>query len=93
VGIQVVIGTTPLEGFGIGQPGNAGRGPLATDRMGIGMGTDDKARNKAEELKGKAKEGLGRATDDEELEAEGRTDQSASDLKQAGEKVKDAFKR
>jgi uncharacterized protein YjbJ (UPF0337 family) len=60
---------------------------------GISMGTDDKARNKAEELKGKAKEGLGRATDDEELEAEGRTDQAESDLKQAGEKVKDAFKR
>ena len=60
---------------------------------GIIMGTDDKARNKAEELKGKAKEGLGRATDDEELEAEGRTDQAESDLKQAGEKVKDAFKR
>jgi uncharacterized protein YjbJ (UPF0337 family) len=57
------------------------------------MGTDDKARNKAEELKGKAKEGLGRTTDDEELEAEGRTDQAESDLKQAGEKVKDAFKR
>jgi uncharacterized protein YjbJ (UPF0337 family) len=57
------------------------------------MGTDDKARNKAEELKGKAKEGVGRATDDEELEAEGRTDQAASDFKQAGEKVKDAFKR
>jgi uncharacterized protein YjbJ (UPF0337 family) len=31
------------------------------------MGTDDKARNKAEELKGQAKEGLGRATDDEDI--------------------------
>jgi uncharacterized protein YjbJ (UPF0337 family) len=60
---------------------------------GTSMGTDDKARNKAEELKGQAKEGLGRATDDEELEAEGRTDQAKSDVKQAGEKVKDAFKR
>ena len=29
------------------------------------MGTDDKISNKAEELKGKAKEGVGRATDDE----------------------------
>jgi uncharacterized protein YjbJ (UPF0337 family) len=57
------------------------------------MGTDDKARNKAEELKGKAKEGIGRATDDEELEAQGRVDQADADLKQAGEKVKDAFKR
>lgn len=57
------------------------------------MGTDDKLRNKGEELQGKAKEALGRATDDEQLEAEGRADQSASDLEQAGEKVKDAFKR
>ena len=31
------------------------------------MGTDDKARNKAQELKGQAKEGLGRTTDDQEL--------------------------
>jgi uncharacterized protein YjbJ (UPF0337 family) len=57
------------------------------------MGTDDKARNKAEELKGKAKEEIGKATDDEELEAQGRVDQAEGDLKQAGEKVKDAFKR
>ena len=42
---------------------------------------------------GKAKEATGRATDNERLEAEGRTDQSKSDLKQAGEKVKDAFKK
>jgi uncharacterized protein YjbJ (UPF0337 family) len=57
------------------------------------MGTNDKAQNKAEELKGQGKEALGRATGDEELEAEGRTDQVKSDLKQAGEKVKDAFTR
>jgi uncharacterized protein YjbJ (UPF0337 family) len=57
------------------------------------MGTDDKARNKAEELKGKAKERVGRATDDEELEAQGRVDQTEADVKQAGEKVKDAFRR
>jgi uncharacterized protein YjbJ (UPF0337 family) len=57
------------------------------------MGADDKARNKAEELKGQGKEALGRATGDEELETEGRPDQANSDLKQAGEKVKDAFKR
>jgi uncharacterized protein YjbJ (UPF0337 family) len=56
------------------------------------MGTDDKLRNKSEELKGKAKETVGRATDDEELEARGRSDQSKSHLKQAGEKVKDAIK-
>jgi uncharacterized protein YjbJ (UPF0337 family) len=56
------------------------------------MGLDDKARDKAQELKGEAKEGIGRATDDEELEAEGQADQAKGNLKQAGEKVKDAFK-
>jgi uncharacterized protein YjbJ (UPF0337 family) len=81
-----------MAGFGVSHPGNPRRGPPANPEDGI-MGADDKARNKAEELKGQAKEGIGRATDDEELEAEGRTDQAESDLKQAGEKVKDAFKR
>jgi uncharacterized protein YjbJ (UPF0337 family) len=56
------------------------------------MGMDDKAGNKAEDLKGKVKESTGKATDDESLEAEGKTDQSKSSLKQAGENVKDAFK-
>ena len=56
------------------------------------MGVDDKAKNKAQELKGQAKEGLGRATDDDELQVEGQTDQTKGDLKQAGEQVKDAFK-
>ena len=53
----------------------------------------DKAKNAAEGALGKAKEGLGKTTDDESLEAEGRNDQSKADMKQAGEKVKDAFKR
>ena len=47
------------------------------------MATDDKLRNKGEDLKGKAKETVGRATDDEELEAQGRTDQAKSSLKDA----------
>lgn len=57
------------------------------------MGLDDKIENAAEKLGGKAKEAAGKATDDERLEAEGRMDQSKADLKQAGEKVKDAFKK
>ena len=57
------------------------------------MGTDDKIDNKAEELGGKAKEKVGRATGDEELEAQGHADQTKSNLKQAGEKVKDAFRK
>ena len=56
------------------------------------MGMDDKMRNAAEDVGGKAKEAAGKATDDERLEAEGQGDQAKSDLKQAGEKVKDAFK-
>jgi uncharacterized protein YjbJ (UPF0337 family) len=56
------------------------------------MSREDKIDNAAEDLKGKAKEATGRATDDEGLEAEGRGDQSKADLKKAGEHVKDAFK-
>ena len=55
------------------------------------MGLDDKARNQSENVKGKIKEGAGKLTDDERLEAEGEVDQTKSNLKQAGEKVKDAF--
>lgn len=57
------------------------------------MGLDDKMENAAEKIGGKAKEGAGKVTDDERLEAEGKADQSKADIKQAGEKVKDAFKR
>ncbi len=56
------------------------------------MGLDDKIKNAAEDVKGKAKEVTGKATDDESLEAEGKTDQSKADFKKAGENVKDAFK-
>ncbi|MFE7722918.1 CsbD family protein [Nocardia sp. NPDC055053] len=56
------------------------------------MGIADKAKNKAEELAGKAKEATGKATDDRDLENEGRGDQVKGNLKGAGEKVKDAFR-
>ena len=56
------------------------------------MGADDKIDNKAEELGGKVKEGVGRATDDEKLENEGHADQASANVKQAGEKIKDVFK-
>lgn len=55
------------------------------------MGVDDKAKNAAQEWSGKAKEAAGDATDDRELQAEGKADQTAAALKQAGEKVKDTF--
>ena len=56
------------------------------------MGLDDKIGNKGEELKGKAKEATGNATGDEQMEAEGKGDQMGANVKQAGEKIKDAFK-
>ena len=56
------------------------------------MSAEDKIRNKLEELGGKGKEAVGRATDDPELVAEGKADQTAGSLKQAGEKIKDVFK-
>ena len=60
------------------------------------MGVDDSARNKtrnaAQKAKGQAKEAAGRVTGDERLEAEGKADKTKANLKQAGEKVKDAFR-
>ncbi len=55
------------------------------------MGLLDKAKNKAQGLQGKAKERVGEATGDKDLQAQGRADQTKSDLKDAGEKIKDAF--
>ncbi len=56
------------------------------------MSATDKAKNAAQEAKGKVKEVAGRVADDEKLENEGRADQAKADLKQAGEKVKDALR-
>ena len=52
----------------------------------------DKIKNKAQELSGQGKEAVGDATDNRDLQAEGKSDQAAGGLKQAGEKVKDVFK-
>jgi uncharacterized protein YjbJ (UPF0337 family) len=57
------------------------------------MSNEDKARNAAESVKGKAKEAAGTVTGDRELKDEGRAEESRSDVKQAGEKLKDAAKR
>jgi uncharacterized protein YjbJ (UPF0337 family) len=56
------------------------------------MGLQGKIANKAEVLKGKVKEAAGRITGNPLLEVEGRLDQGRGNLKQAGEKVKDAGK-
>jgi uncharacterized protein YjbJ (UPF0337 family) len=56
------------------------------------MSALDKAKNAVEDVTGKAKEAVGAATGDKSTENEGKCDQAKSDLKDAGEKVKDAFK-
>jgi len=56
------------------------------------MGATDKVKNAAQSAKGNVKEVAGRATHNRDLEAEGKVDKAAGNLKQAGEKVKDAFK-
>jgi uncharacterized protein YjbJ (UPF0337 family) len=52
----------------------------------------NKSRNAAQKAKGQLKEAAGAATGNERLEAEGRADKTKANLKQAGEKVKDAFR-
>jgi uncharacterized protein YjbJ (UPF0337 family) len=60
---------------------------------GTAVSATDKARDKAQAAKGKVKKGAGKAIDDPYLEGEGKADQVKGNLKQAGEKVKDAFKK
>ncbi|HYH25562.1 MAG TPA: CsbD family protein [Blastococcus sp.] len=56
------------------------------------MSGTDKLTNKIEEISGKGKQAVGGATDDRELQAEGKKEETKSSLKQAGENIKDAFK-
>ena len=56
------------------------------------MGTDDKVDNKAEDLRGKAKEAVGKATGDEPG-GRGRPRPAQGRAEAGGEKVKDAFKK
>lgn len=57
------------------------------------MGFTDDAKNKAEDLKGRAKEAAGSLTDDEQLKAEGQADQGQAEIKDkisgAADKVKE----
>lgn len=56
------------------------------------MSTEDKLNNLAEKAKGTVKETVGKVTGDESLEREGELDRAKGDLKQSGEKLKDALK-
>jgi uncharacterized protein YjbJ (UPF0337 family) len=56
------------------------------------MSTARKSAHTAEALKGAAKKTIGRLTGNRRLRAEGRGDQVKGDTKQAGAKMKDAFR-
>ncbi len=60
--------------------------------MAVDNSARNKTRNAAQKVKGQFKEAAGRASGDERLEAKGRADKTKANLKQAGEKVKDAFR-
>ncbi len=57
------------------------------------MSATDKAKDKVQAAKGQVKEATGKAVGNPSLEAEGKGDKVAGNLKQAGEKLKDAVKK
>ncbi|WP_260857281.1 CsbD family protein [Microbacterium sp. 1.5R] len=74
---------------GCGAPCEGGS-PVDRTMKGRIMSADNDIKNNAEKLGGKIKEGVGKVTDNERLEAEGQADQTKASAKQAGENVKDA---
>ncbi|BBY18363.1 CsbD family protein [Mycolicibacterium litorale] len=56
------------------------------------MSASDKAKNKLQQLQGKMRAATGGAIGDPDMAARGRGDQRIAHLKDAGEKVKDAFR-
>ncbi|HEX8935104.1 MAG TPA: CsbD family protein [Pseudonocardiaceae bacterium] len=56
------------------------------------MSFADKFRHKAQELRGRIKRNTGEVTGDRRLQAEGTAEEAMGNLKQAGEKIKDAFR-
>lgn len=57
------------------------------------MGIFDKARHAGQDAAGKAKQGVGRARADKPMENQGKRERKTSQLKKAGDHVKDALKR
>jgi uncharacterized protein YjbJ (UPF0337 family) len=57
------------------------------------MSASKKAKDKAQAAKGKVKKGAGKALSDPVLEGKGKAEDAKGNLKQAGEKVKDAAKK
>lgn len=56
------------------------------------MSVGDKARNKLQQLQGRMRAATGEVLGDPGMRARGRNDERMGHLKDAGEKVKDAFR-
>jgi uncharacterized protein YjbJ (UPF0337 family) len=57
------------------------------------MATKDKVKNTTQVTKGKVKEKAGKMTGSAKLKRDGKLDQVKGNVKQSGEKVKDAFRK
>lgn len=57
----------------------------------VGMGDMDKTKNKLQEMEGRARQAAGAVTGDRDQQRKGRVEEAKGNLKQAGEKVKDAL--
>jgi uncharacterized protein YjbJ (UPF0337 family) len=57
------------------------------------MGLGDRFHHAAEKLHGRAKEAAGGATGTDRLKGEGKARHFRADLKQAGEKIRSAFRK
>jgi len=57
------------------------------------MAAADKAKNTAQQAKGTLKETAGKISGNDKLQVKGKADRTKGNLKQAGEKVKDAVKK
>jgi uncharacterized protein YjbJ (UPF0337 family) len=70
------------------------RGTTEAPNKEVLMGIGDKAKDKAEELAGKAKAAMGDATDNRDLEAEGRTQEAKAgdNVRDSGDNVTDALR-
>jgi uncharacterized protein YjbJ (UPF0337 family) len=83
---------SPLEMPPGGDDPTVGVREVNADRRRHPMGVGDKIENKLDEARGNVKEGVGDATDNESLQAEGQADRAEAKTKQAGEHVKDAVR-
>jgi len=67
-----------------GQPGSTSSPHTLTEQKGIRCHRP--TQNKARETKGRLKDAAGKATNDRSLQAEGKGDMAAGNVKQAGER-------